>query len=265
MKHIGIIMNGVTGRMGTRQHLERSIAAIRQQGGITLPGGETLMPDPILVGRNENKLQTLAETYHIDKWTTKLDECLTDPYYEIYFDSQTTTRRPEAIEKAIKHGKHIYCEKPSAVSTEDALHLARLAHEHGVKHGIVQDKLFLPGLLKLKRLIDHGFLAKSSLFAENSAIGYLKEIGRPANARPGITARKTAGVLLWICSVTGNTSSATYSGRLTPYPVTVPLTLKNGGMKQANLTTPPLMTPLMPCLKSKMILWHKSIPLGVCV
>lgn len=155
----GIIMNGVTGRMGTNQHLIRSIVAIRQQGGVQV-GDDRIMPDPILVGRNEAKLQELAETHGISRWSTDLDACLADPHNTIYFDSQTTVRRAEAIEKAIAAGKHIYCEKPTASSLEDSLKLARLAREAGVKNGVVQDKLFLPGLLKLKRLIDSGFFGR---------------------------------------------------------------------------------------------------------
>ncbi|GGH85943.1 putative dehydrogenase [Pullulanibacillus pueri] len=157
MKPIGIIMNGVTGRMGTRQHLERSIMAIRNQGGLTLANGERLMPDPILLGRNEEKLRTLAQQFGIERWSTNIEACLADPYNEIYFDSQTTLRRAADVKKAIEAGKHIYCEKPTAVTSEEALELARLATEKGVKNGVVQDKLFLPGLLKLKRLIDNGF------------------------------------------------------------------------------------------------------------
>lgn len=160
MRTIGIIMNGVTGRMGTRQHLERSIVAIRQQGGVHLPDGETLMPEPILVGRNEHKLRTLAQTYNIERWTTNLDECLADDNYQIYFDAQTTLRRAESVRAAIEAGKHIYCEKPTGANLDEALELARLAHEKGVKNGVVQDKLFLPGLLKLKRLIDGGFFGR---------------------------------------------------------------------------------------------------------
>ncbi|MFC7395093.1 Gfo/Idh/MocA family protein [Scopulibacillus cellulosilyticus] len=160
MRKIGIIMNGVTGRMGTRQHLERSIVAIRKQGGTVLPDGTRIMPDPILIGRNEDKLQALAEKYDIEKWSTDLDKALADPYYEIYFDSQTTNRRADSVKKAIAAGKHVYCEKPTAVSSEEALELARLAYEKNVKNGVVQDKLFLPGFLKLKRLIDSGFFGK---------------------------------------------------------------------------------------------------------
>ncbi|MDL4840258.1 Gfo/Idh/MocA family protein [Aquibacillus rhizosphaerae] len=157
---IGIIMNGVTGRMGTNQHLIRSIVAIREQGGVSLANGDKLIPDPILVGRNSNKLEALAKTYNIERWSTDLDEAMKDSFNQIYFDSQTTVRRAEGIRQAIKAGKHIYCEKPTATSVEESLELAKLARDAGVKNGVVQDKLFLPGLLKLKRLIDAGFFGK---------------------------------------------------------------------------------------------------------
>lgn len=160
VRNIGIIMNGVTGRMGTNQHLIRSILAIRKQGGVALPGGDVIMPDPILVGRQESKLQALAAAHGVERWSTNLEACLADPYYEIYFDSQTTVRRAESIKQAIAAGKHIYCEKPTAVDFEGALELARIAAEAGVRNGVVQDKLFLPGLLKLKRLNDSGFFGR---------------------------------------------------------------------------------------------------------
>ncbi len=153
-------MNGVTGRMGTNQHLIRSIVGIREQGGVELANGDKIMPDPILVGRRENRLKELAEQYKLSRWTTNLEEALSDDYNQIYFDSQTTVRRAESIRQAIKAGKNIYCEKPTAESTEEALELAKLAKDAGVKNGVVQDKLFLPGLLKLKRLIDSGFFGE---------------------------------------------------------------------------------------------------------
>lgn len=159
-QQIGIIMNGVTGRMGTNQHLIRSIVAIREQGGIELANGDVIMPDPILVGRRTNRLKELAETHNLSRWTTDLDEALADDYNQIYFDAQTTVRRAEAIRKAISKGRHIYCEKPTATNLEEAIELAQLATEAGVKNGVVQDKLYLPGLLKLKRLIDSGFFGK---------------------------------------------------------------------------------------------------------
>ena len=160
VRNIGIIMNGVTGRMGTNQHLVRSILAIRKQGGVALPDGDVIMPDPILVGRQESKLQALAAAHGVERWSTDLEACLADPYYEIYFDSQTTVRRAESIKQAIAAGKHIYCEKPTAVDLEGAHELARIAADAGVRNGVVQDKLFLPGLLKLKRLNDSGFFGR---------------------------------------------------------------------------------------------------------
>jgi predicted dehydrogenase len=155
---IGIIMNGVTGRMGLNQHLIRSILAIRAQGGVAL-GDDRLMPDPILVGRSEAKIRALAEQYGVARWSTDLDACLAgdDP---IYFDATLTHARAENVRKAIAAGKHVYCEKPLATSTGEALELARLARDRGVKQGVVQDKLFLPGILKLKRLVDAGFFGR---------------------------------------------------------------------------------------------------------
>ena len=157
---IGIIMNGVTGRMGTNQHLLRSIMAIREQGGVQLAPGKVLFPEPILVGRNEAKLRDLAARTGLEKWSTDLNACLADPQYSIYFDAGMTNMRPDNVRKAINAGKHIYTEKPTATNSEEALELARLAKAAGLKTGVVQDKLFLPGLLKLKRLIDGGFFGR---------------------------------------------------------------------------------------------------------
>src|ERR1043166_3933679 len=120
---IGIIMNGVTGRMGTNQHLLRSIAEIIKQGGVMINAGETIMPDPVLVGRDENKLQKLCSLSGVKKMSTDLDQVLADPYNVIYFDSQTTGRRADGVRKAVKAGKHIYCEKPIAVDTNEAMGL----------------------------------------------------------------------------------------------------------------------------------------------
>ena len=153
-------MNGVTGRMGTNQHLVRSILAIRKQGGVALSDGATLMPDPILVGRNESKLQQLAEAHGVARWSTDLAACLANPDDTIYFDAQTTQRRVADVSTAIRAGKHVYCEKPVSETVGEALELARLATEFGVKHGVVQDKLFLPGIMKLKRLIASGFFGR---------------------------------------------------------------------------------------------------------
>jgi len=159
-RSIGIIMNGVTGRMGYRQHLVRSILAIREQGGLRLPDGTLVWPEPVLVGRDEEKVKALAERHGLDRWTTDLDAALADPDAEIYFDAQLTQVREKSLKAAIAAGKHIYTEKPTAESLEGALELARLARAAGVKNGVVQDKLFLPGMIKLKRLVDGGFFGR---------------------------------------------------------------------------------------------------------
>lgn len=157
---VGIIMNGVTGRMGTNQHLLRSIAEIIKQGGVKIGPGEIIMPDPILIGRDENKLKKLRDLTGIKKMSTDLDKALSDPNNIIYFDAQTTGRRADAVKKAVKAGKHIYCEKPIAVSTEVALELYDLCTKAGLKNGVVQDKLWLPGIVKIKRLIQQGFFGE---------------------------------------------------------------------------------------------------------
>jgi predicted dehydrogenase len=161
-KTVRIAMNGVTGRMGYRQHLVRSILALREQGGLDLGDGTVLWPEPVLVGRREHALKALAEQHGLDpaNISTDVDAVLADPTVEIYFDAQVTSAREEALQKAIAAGKHIYTEKPTATDFEGALELARLADAAGIKHGVVQDKLFLPGLLKLKRLIDGGFFGR---------------------------------------------------------------------------------------------------------
>src|SRR5262245_10590522 len=170
LQRLGIIMNGVTGRMGTNQHLVRSIVAIRAQGGVALANGDVLIPDSVLVGRNEAKLRALAQAHGIERWGTDLAQCLANPDDAIYFDAQTTDRRAACVRQAIAAGKHIYCEKPVAADLESALELARLAQVAGVKNGVVQDKLFLPGLLKLKRLIDGGFFGR--ILAVRGEFGY---------------------------------------------------------------------------------------------
>ncbi len=157
---VGIIMNGVTGRMGTNQHLLRSIAKIISQGGVKINGDEVIMPDPVLVGRNVSKLEELCKLSGVEKMTTNVDEALPDPHNIIYFDSQTTGRRAEGVRKAVKAGKHIYCEKPIAVDTETALELHKLCTDAGLKNGVVQDKLWLPGIVKLRRLIQNDFFGK---------------------------------------------------------------------------------------------------------
>ena len=157
---IGIIMNGVTGRMGTNQHLLRSIAAIIKQGGVKISEEETIMPDPILVGRNSSKLEKLCELSGVKRMTTDLDKALADKNNIIYFDAQVTGRRADAVKQAVKAGKHIYCEKPVATDTRTAMELYQLCKDAGLKNAVVQDKLWLPGILKLKHLIQQGFFGK---------------------------------------------------------------------------------------------------------
>src|SRR6476661_4343628 len=159
-KTIGIIMNGVSGRMGYRQHLLRSILAIREQGGVLLGDGERVQVEPLLVGRSEAKLAELAEKHGIEDYTTDLDAALADPRWEIYADFLVTKARAAALRKAIAAGKAIYTEKPTAESLAEALELAALARAAGVKNGVVHDKLYLPGLRKLARLIDSGFFGR---------------------------------------------------------------------------------------------------------
>ena len=157
---VGIIMNGVTGRMGTNQHLIRSVDAIIKQGGVHVAPGEVIMPDPILVGRNEAKLKALVESTSATKFTTDLGSVMQDPDYPVYFDAQTTLRRYAAVKQAAEAGKHVYCEKPTAIKTEDAVELFNICEKAGVKNGVVQDKLWLPGLLKLKRLMECDFFGE---------------------------------------------------------------------------------------------------------
>ena len=157
---VGVILNGVTGRMGTNQHLMRSLVAIIQQGGVMLNNNERILPDPILVGRNEAKLRRLCEQSGVSRFTTDLDKALADPHDAVYFDAQTTPHRAAAMRRAIAAGKHVYCEKPVAVTTAEALALHRLAVAAGCKNGVVQDKLFLPGIVKLWNLIRRGFFGR---------------------------------------------------------------------------------------------------------
>jgi predicted dehydrogenase len=170
VRRLGIIMNGVTGRMGTNQHLVRSIVAIRAQGGVVLSNGDRVMPDPILVGRSKEKLAALAKANGFTRTTTDLDAALADTNDTVFFDAATTQMRPALLGKAIAAGKHIYCEKPVATNLEEALGIVRKAKAAGIRHGVVQDKLFLPGLRKLKMLIDSGFFGR--IFAVKGEFGY---------------------------------------------------------------------------------------------
>ena len=191
---LGIIMNGVTGRMGTNQHLIRSICAIRDQGGVHISPDEKITVDPILTGRNEDKLKALAENNGVSRWTTNLDEALADSGNQIFFDASSTLHRARFVEMAAKAGKAVYCEKPTAVTTEEALRLAQICEDAGVKNGVVQDKLWLPGIRKLKKLIDDGFFGE--ILSVRGEFGYWVFTGvdevQPAQ-RPSWNYRKEDG------------------------------------------------------------------------
>ncbi len=159
-ERIGIIMNGVTGRMGLNQHLVRSILQLRTEGGVLLSDGRRLMPDPILVGRNPQKLEAISRQHGGLRWSTDLEACLANPEDTIYFDSGLTGMREASVMRAIEHGKHIYCEKPLSTTADSAARLAAAADAAGVRHGVVQDKLFLPGVRKLRRLITSGYFGR---------------------------------------------------------------------------------------------------------
>jgi predicted dehydrogenase len=157
---VTVIVNGVTGRMGYRQHLVRSLLAIREQGGLPTGDGDRIWPELVLVGRNPDRLAEIAQRHGLSDWTTDLDDALARDDVDIYFDAQLTQAREKAVRAAIAAGKHVYTEKPLADSVQTALELANAAAQAGVKHGVVQDKLFLPGLRKLKRLVDGGFFGR---------------------------------------------------------------------------------------------------------
>ena len=191
-RRLGLIMHGVTGRMGYNQHLVRSILAIRDQGGIALSNGDRLVVDPIIVGRDADKIERLARKHDIARWGSDLDAALANPEDTVFFDAGTTLMRASLLEKALAAGKHVYCEKPTSDSLDVALNLAKTARASGLKHGVVQDKLFLPGLLKLKMLRDSGFFGK--ILSVRGEFGYWVFEGdwQPAQ-RPSWNYRKADG------------------------------------------------------------------------
>ncbi|MFA9439237.1 Gfo/Idh/MocA family protein [Uliginosibacterium sp. sgz301328] len=184
LQRIGIIMNGVTGRMGMNQHLIRSIVEIRKQGGVALSNGDRLMPDPVLVGRNRDKIAALARAHGIERYTTDLEGALRNPDDTIFFDAATTQARPGLLKQAIAAGKHVYSEKPVATHLAEAMSIYQAAKAAGVKHGVVQDKLWLPGLRKLQMLNEAGFFGR--VLSVRGEFGYwvfegdLQPIQRPS-------------------------------------------------------------------------------------
>lgn len=191
-RRVGIIMHGITGRMGYNQHLVRSILAIRDQGGLTLSNGDRLQVDPILVGRNRDRVAAIADRHGIIRFTDDLDAALANRDDEIFFDAGTTQMRAGLLEKALAAGKNVYCEKPTADSLEAAVAIARKARASGLKHGVVQDKLFLPGLMKLRMLRDVGFFGR--ILSVRGEFGYWVFEGDWQKAqRPSWNYRKTDG------------------------------------------------------------------------
>ena len=191
-RRIGIVMHGVTGRMGMNQHLIRSILEIRKQGGVALKDGTRLMPDPILVGRNAGKIENLAKQHGVERWTTDLDGALKNPEDRIFFDAASTQLRPKLLRQAIKAGKHVYCEKPVSTTLAQAVDLYQAAKKAGVKQGVGQDKLGLPGMLKLAKLRDEGCCGK--ILSVRGEFGYwvFKGDRQPAQ-RPSWNYRKKDG------------------------------------------------------------------------
>jgi predicted dehydrogenase len=181
-KRIGIIMHGVTGRMGMNQHLVRSILEIRKQGGVALKDGSRLIPDPILVGRNPQRVEELARKHGVERWSADLAKALQNPGDEIFFDAASTQLRPKLLKQAIRAGKHVYCEKPVATTLAEAVDLHAAAKKARIKHGVVQDKLWLPGLLKLAKLRDEGFFGR--ILSVRGEFGYWVFEGDPQLAGP---------------------------------------------------------------------------------
>jgi predicted dehydrogenase len=181
-QRIGIIMHGVTGRMGMNQHLIRSVLAIRKQGGVALKDGTRLMPDPLLVGRNPAKIEELARKHGVQRWTTDLDAALASKDDAVFFDAASTQLRPKLLKQAIKAGKHVYCEKPVSTTLAEAVSLCKAAKKAKVKHGVVQDKLWLPGMLKLAKLRDAGFFGR--ILSVRGEFGYWVFEGDPQSSQP---------------------------------------------------------------------------------
>jgi predicted dehydrogenase len=189
---LGIIMNGVTGRMGTNQHLIRSILAIREQGGVVLSNGDRVIVDPILVGRNADKVERLAKAYKVERWTTDIDAALANEDDRLFFDAASTQLRANLLKKAIDSGKDIYCEKPIAETLDVAMDLAKYAKDKGAKNGVVHDKLSLPGLMKLKALRDNGCFGE--ILSVRGEFGYWVFEGDWQKAqRPSWNYRKSDG------------------------------------------------------------------------
>jgi len=237
-QRLGIIMHGVTGRMGMNQHLIRSIVAIRNQGGVTLSNGDKVMPNPILIGRNAEKIEALAKANGISRFGTDLDKALANKDDTVFFDAGTTQMRPTLLAKAIQAGKHVYCEKPIATNLNEAVEIARLAEKSGVKHGAVQDSTCSEKQASLERC---------SVCALSLATGCLKATCSLFNDPAGTTAKKTAAALFWTWSVTGAMCWITCLVKFNRYLAWVPRTFQHVGMKLIKLMNAlPTMQPMPP-------------------
>jgi len=206
VRTLTVVMNGVSGRMGYRQHLVRSVLAIRAQGGVQLADGSRVQLQPVLVGRNEAKLRDIAERHGLERWSTDLKSALAGGAGGIYFDAQVTQAREKSVLAAISAGWHVYTEKPIAESLDGALALARAAAEAGVKNGVVHDKLYLPGLVKLNRLISSGFFGR--ILSIRGEFGYWvfeAATGSPLSDRAGTIAVRMVAGSPPTCSATGTT------------------------------------------------------------
>jgi predicted dehydrogenase len=191
-KSVVVAVNGVTGRMGYRQHLVRSLLSIREQGGVPLDDGTRVFPELVLVGRSEQRLREVAGRHGLDRWSARLDQVLSDPAVDVYFDAQVTSAREASVTAALAAGKHVYTEKPVAGSLDGALRLAGLARESGLVNGVVQDKLFLPGVIKLRRLVSEGFFGR--VLSARLEFGYwVSEGGQIPSQRPSWNYRAEDG------------------------------------------------------------------------
>ncbi len=217
-KRIGIVMHGVTGRMGMNQHLIRSILEIRKQGGVALKNGTRVMPDPLLVGRNAAKVEELAKKHGVERWSTDLDAALEEKGDTVFFDAASTQLRPKLLKKAIAAGKHIYCEKPVSTTLAEAKDLYAAAKKARIKHGVVQDKLWLPGLLKLKKLRERGLLRQDPLGARRiRLLGVRRRPAEGSTRGPAplleLSTSRTAAASSSTCCATGATCSITSSAK----------------------------------------------------
>ena len=174
--------------MGTNQHLVRSICAIIAQGGVKAADGTMLMPRPTLTGRNAEKLAALAAEHGIAcqdepfEWTTDVAGAIGRDDVSVVFDASSTQLRGRFVEMAAEAGKAVYCEKPTALTVNEALRLWRVCEDAGVRHGVVQDKLFLPGIQKLARLREEGFFGR--ILSVRGEFGYWVFTGHEADQPP---------------------------------------------------------------------------------